>query len=443
MSCAQINSICRHLKHAVFLDSNSTNSDNHVDILTAEPVSFSKDKTDLIDEHTNFISNTLKLVSSASDNNGYPATFLPLPFTHGLVGYLSYDIGEYSELSLSTHKTFLDVHSESFPNCFVGFYSWSYVYEHSNKKGFITFSPFCDIQIRKKILNCINLPHLNKTKQSSNKSPALADLKWLRSQTFNDYASAFRDIQNYITMGDCYQVNLTQRFESASSYKAVDLYFESRQHIKTPYSCFFSFSDHQHLLSFSPEQFISINQRIIESKPIKGTIKNNGFKENEEQQLNSAKNHAENVMIVDLLRNDLGKVCKTHTVTVPELLKVESYKNVHHLVSKIRGYLKDDISEFEAFLSCFPGGSITGAPKIRSMEIIHELEKHKRSAYCGSVFYLNHDGRFDSNILIRSVIKNNDQLYCWAGGGITADSEVHDEYQESLTKVCNITGLDS
>tara|TARA_R110001592_G_scaffold1001_2_gene5901 strand:+ start:13886 stop:14953 length:1068 start_codon:yes stop_codon:yes gene_type:complete len=353
-----------------------------------------------------------------------------------LLGFCSYPTGVELQLKNQRNKTA----KTTFPILFVGHYTWSYVFDHKMQQGYLTFSPLCHAALRKIILDAIESLTSNNLKTVKH-TPPLNTLKWIKSQTQCDYKIQFDQVKNYINCGDCYQVNLTQRFETKTKLNAVDLYFASREAIQTPYSCFMSFNETQNLLSFSPEQFISINKRIIESKPIKGTIINNGNLENIGILKDSKKNQAENVMIVDLIRNDLGRVCKANSIHVPALFKIESYQNVHHLVSHIQGTLQDDISELEAFLSCFPGGSITGAPKIRSMEIIRELEKHDRSAYCGSVFYLNYNGNFDSNILIRSVTQDGEQLYCWAGGGIVADSEYLEEYQESLTKVANITGI--
>jgi para-aminobenzoate synthetase component 1 len=372
-----------------------------------------------------------------------------------LLGYCSYELGEQLQLKNKPGNSVNNAQLDTFPSLFIGHYTWSYVFDHRDSQGYLTFSPLCCLITRKKVLDAIeastnkrsdkesNIDHDIESKESKeSKESHLNSLSWTKSQTISEYKSQFDQIENYINCGDCYQVNLTQRFEAKSYINATDLYFTSREKIQTPYSCFISFNDTQSLLSFSPEQFISIKGRIIESRPIKGTIINNGNADNINVLQDSKKNRAENVMIVDLIRNDLGRVCKPNSIHVPELFKVETYKNVHHLVSHIKGTLKDGVSKLEAFMSCFPGGSITGAPKIRSMQIINELEKHPRSAYCGSVFYLNHNGDFDSNILIRTVIKDAEQLYCWAGGGIVADSEFMDEYQESLTKVANITGIE-
>jgi para-aminobenzoate synthetase component 1 len=367
-----------------------------------------------------------------------------------LLGYCSYELGEQLRLKNKPVNSAKNTQLNTFPSLFIGHYTWSYVFDHRNSQGYLTFSPLCSLMTRKTVLDAIKASENkqferepNTEADRDNEERHLNTLSWTKSQTISEYKSQFDQIENFINCGDCYQANLTQRFEAKSYINAADLYFTSREKIQTPYSSFISFNDSQSLLSFSPEQFISIKGRVIESKPIKGTIINNGNADNISALQDSKKNRAENVMIVDLIRNDLGRVCKPNSIHVPELFKVETYKNVHHLVSHVKGTLKDGISNLEAFISCFPGGSITGAPKIRSMQIINQLEKHARSAYCGSVFYLNQSGDFDSNILIRTVVKDAEQLYCWAGGGIVADSEFMDEYQESLTKVANITGIET
>ena len=362
-----------------------------------------------------------------------------ITFTNGILGFLSYSAGECLQLKQSTYQALDNTQDELCPFAFFGHYTWSYVYDRVKQQGQLNFSPLCDTTLRSKIFKLLDVD-LNQIEKTT-LDQRLATLNWKKSQLFSDYAQQFSRIQNYILAGDCYQVNLTQRFESRSELDAADLYFATQDDLETPYSCFMAFAENQHLLSFSPEQFIRIQDNKVTTRPIKGTIENTGSAIEIDSLRNSAKNQAENVMIVDLLRNDLGKVCKPNTVKVAELFKIETYKNVHHLVSHIQGELKEKIDPLDAFLSCFPGGSITGAPKVRAMEIISELEVNSRQAYCGSVFYLNHDGQFDSNILIRSVIKNEDVLYCWAGGGLVADSELHDEYQESLTKVSNITNI--
>jgi len=435
LSEEQISTLCKSLKHAAFFDSGSDKNNPCFSIFSAEPEAIVSSIESI---HKPYIANKFKDLENTSCKNAETNIVLKkLPFTSGLLGFCSYTTGMALQLKKADNRTV----KTQFPSLFVGHYTWSYVFDHKTHQGYLTFSPSCSAASRKTVLDAIESSTTTNLKTVKHKPP-LNSLNWIKSQTQAEYKTQFDQIKNYINSGDCYQVNLTQRFETTTKLNDVDLYFASRKAIQTPYSCFMSFNETQSLLSFSPEQFISIKGRIIESKPIKGTIINNGNADNIMALQDSTKNRAENVMIVDLIRNDLGKVCKSNSIHVPELFKVETYKNVHHLVSHIKGTLKDGISKLETFLSCFPGGSITGAPKIRSMQIIHELEKHPRSAYCGSVFYLNHNGDFDSNILIRTVTKDAGQLYCWAGGGIVADSEFIDEYQESLTKVANITGIE-
>lgn len=364
-----------------------------------------------------------------------PEHLQTLPFVCGLIGYCSYRSGELTQ-ELSPK---LDI---DFPDLFLGAYSWSYVFDRQTQTGRITFSPACTNELRTQILNIIASTSSTPFKPRT----ANTQLQWHKSQRYERYRSAFNAIHDYINAGDCYQTNLTQRFDCKldalrSEFSAINYYLDTQSKLQTPYSAFLSFEPDVNLMCFSPEQFIRIQNREIESKPIKGTMVNNSDLSNIDRLKDSLKNQAENVMIVDLLRNDLSKVCEVNSVHVPELFKIESYKNVHHMVSQIRGKLREGITEFDAFLSCFPGGSITGAPKRRAMEIIQELEVHSRSAYCGSVFYWNDNGHFDSNILIRSIIQTGDKLYCWAGGGIVSDSDVDDEYLESLTKVANLTGI--
>ncbi len=386
---------------------------------------------------------TSKLLSFAKQQvmQAIPDTLHPLPFVCGIIGYCSYRFGEIIHNIQDSPSCYpLDRPLQTFPDAFIAYYTWSYVYDHHSQKGWLTFSPLCPQTLRDEIKHLIS---------STNRQSVAyhhTDLIWKKTQSYLSYQTAFDKAKSYIFAGDCYQVNLTQRFEcnlneDQQRFDAIQYYLYQHARLQTPYSAFIKFSPDQHLLSFSPEQFIRICNRIIESKPIKGTIANTDNSADIEQLKNSKKNQAENVMIVDLLRNDLSKVSEVNSVHVPELFKIESFQNVHHLVSHICGTLRHDICELEAFLACFPGGSITGAPKKRAMEIIKEIELSERSAYCGSVFYRNDNGDFNSNILIRSIVHQENMLYCWAGGGIVADSEVDEEYAESLTKVANLTGI--
>ena len=214
-------------------------------------------------------------------------------------------------------------------------------------------------------------------------------------------------------------------------------YCQLRELNAAPFSGFLNFPEVQ-VLSSSPERFLKATQGQIETKPIKGTRPRKQNKIEDQQQINSLKDSqkdkAENLMIVDLLRNDISKTCKKGSVKVPLIFDIESYTTVHHLVSTITGLLADDQHALDLLKSCFPGGSITGAPKIRSMEIIEELEPHRRGIYCGAIGYIGFNGNMDTNIAIRTLVHSEETIRFWAGGGIVNDSNMNEEYQESFDK---------
>ena len=256
---------------------------------------------------------------------------------------------------------------------------------------------------------------------------------------FDQYKHAFDHIQNYLKQGDCYQVNLTQPFKGVVAGSLVAAIDPLMQLTKATYGGLIKYGDFE-LLSCSPELFIEFNpNRELVTKPIKGTRPRHQNADRDAQLkqelLSSEKDRAENLMIVDLLRNDLSVYAKTGSVHVPALFKIESFAQVHHLVSEIRATLKPSASPLDVLFSALPGGSITGAPKIRAMQIIDELEAESRGAYCGSMGYLNYDGTGSFNILIRSLQKHGNTLTAWAGGGITIASICEDEYQECLDKI--------
>lgn len=257
------------------------------------------------------------------------------------------------------------------------------------------------------------------------------------------YTRRFERVQHYLHAGDCYQVNLAQRFSAACAGDPWRAYERLTQALPAPMGGYFNGDDYQ-VLSLSPERFLSIRQGHITTHPIKGTRPRDADPERDRQQAealrNSEKDRAENLMIVDLLRNDLGLSCQPGSIRVTDLFAIESYRNVHHLVSHIEGRLRPDVHPLQALLAAFPGGSITGAPKKRAMEIIAELEPDSRSFYCGSAFYCDVAGRLDSNILIRSLLCEGDRIHCWGGGGIVVDSTAAAEYQETLDKVGAILG---
>jgi para-aminobenzoate synthetase component 1 len=230
---------------------------------------------------------------------------------------------------------------------------------------------------------------------------------------------------------------LAQRFNSPCTGNPWVVYKDLRKINSAPFSAYLNFSKVQ-ILSSSPERFLKVTDGEVETKPIKGT-RSRGQTLEQDQQLinelrNSPKDRAENVMIVDLLRNDIGKNSTIGSVEVPSLFDIESFATVHHLVSTVRGQLEANRHALHLLRGCFPGGSITGAPKIRSMEIIEELEPHRRGVYCGGIGWVGFDGNMDSNIAIRTLIRSDNQIRFWAGGGIVADSDSKVEYQETFDK---------
>ncbi len=260
--------------------------------------------------------------------------------------------------------------------------------------------------------------------------------RWAKS----DYTNAFEQVQAYLYAGDCYQINLTQEFQSKISQgRLLQLLPALLELSQAPFGGYIAHDDFE-LLSCSPELFIEFQaNRLIRTRPIKGTLpRHNDAKidqKNRQQLATSEKDQAENLMIVDLLRNDLSVFAETGSVKTPKLFEVESFAQVHHLVSEIQARLKPEINPLEMLLQALPGGSITGAPKIRAMQIIDELEGNARGAYCGSLGYFNYDGTGRFNILIRSLQRYGDALSIWAGGGITVASNFDAEYQECLDKV--------
>jgi aminodeoxychorismate synthase component I len=253
------------------------------------------------------------------------------------------------------------------------------------------------------------------------------------------YCQAVTKIKEHIFVGDIFEACLTHRLESPlEGGSPWDLYEELRRVNPAPFACYLNFPEAQ-VVSASPERFLSLdNNRIAESRPIKGT-RPRGTSSEEDERLcqdlfHSIKDRAENVMIVDLVRNDFGRVCKFHTVNVPELMIIEPYATVFQMVSTIRGELKADVFSLDLIKACFPGGSMTGAPKIEAMKIIDRLEPVKRGIYSGSIGYLDFSGPLDFNIVIRSFVVRDKYCYYNVGGAVVADSDPREEYAETMDK---------
>ena len=352
-----------------------------------------------------------------------------LPFCGGALGYFAYDLGRRIE-----HIPEYAEHDIAIPDMAIGFYDWAVIVDHHKRRTWLagfgkdeaTFTDWSKLQ---EIFSVSALRRSNgftiNSDIQSNMSP-------------DDYAQAFARIKQYIYDGDCYQVNLAQRFCVDISGDPWVAYLQLRKLNPAPYACFFNLPDAT-ILSSSPERFLSVTDGQVETKPIKGTRPRSVYAYEDKALaavlLESEKDRAENLMIVDLLRNDIGKTCEPGSVSVPKLFALESFATVHHLVSTVTGRLASGYSAMDLLRGCFPGGSITGAPKLRAMEIIEELEPHRRSVYCGSIGYNGFDGNMDCNIAIRTLVHTRDKIYCWAGGGIVSDSRQEAEYKECFDKV--------
>jgi para-aminobenzoate synthetase component I len=356
-----------------------------------------------------------------------------LPFCGGLIGYCSYDLARETIKLEEGPIRDIDV-----PDMQFGFYGWACIQDHQQKKSWLIIHPDCDDTLRER------LPHIfqdQKDRPEIDKSISSGNVR--SEMTQEEYSSKFEKIQEYINSGDCYQVNLSQRFTAGTDLNPVELYKVLRNAMPSPFCAFLPVLGHKKdnfIISLSPERFIKIdtNKKVI-SQPIKGTSKRNEDNDIDEALAadlqEDKKNRSENLMIVDLLRNDLGRVCKIGTIEASNLFELQSFSNVHHLVSTIQGDLEDGLNGVDVLKACFPGGSITGAPKIRAMEIINELEQSRRSIYCGNIAYFSAHGTMDSSIMIRTVLLTDNKIYCWGGGGIVSESNKKCEYAESITKV--------
>jgi len=271
--------------------------------------------------------------------------------------------------------------------------------------------------------------------------PVAGEAELASNFSHSDYLASVARCVEYIRAGDIFQVNLSQRFLYPARESPLELYERLRRKNPAPFASYFDMGDVV-LASSSPEQFLSVTQGTVVTRPIKGTRPRGYTPEADaygrEALFRSDKDRAENIMIVDLLRNDISRVCQPHTVTVPKLFDLEGHPTVHHLVSEVHGELREGLGPLDLLQATFPGGSITGAPKVRSMEIISELEPTARGPYCGSLAWIGHDGSMNSSILIRTMTLARGWIQFPAGGGIVAASLPANEYQETLAKAAGM-----
>ncbi|WP_088186278.1 aminodeoxychorismate synthase component I [Desulfosporosinus sp. FKA] len=373
----------------------------------------------------------------------YHVSNSPFPFSGGAVGFISYDLKDEIE-----HLPHLSINDLELPLWRFAWYDGVIVYDHSQKnywlvacgidKDGICRHDLAEARIRylEHLLNSYT-PSISGPLESPAMNPKnLSKIK--PTVTKENYLRDLKHVIEYIYAGDIYQANLTQRFSLSWSGDPWSLYSELHLQNPAPFAAFLYYSDFQILCS-SPERFIRITKNgQIETRPIKGTRPRSESPLEDEAQaqslLSSQKDRAELTMIIDLERNDLGRICQFGSVKVTNLITLEKYPTVWHLVSAITGQLKKGLQPSEILQAIFPGGSITGAPKIRAMEIIDELEPNQRGIYTGSIGYIGFDGAWDLNIVIRTILLKNGKAYIHAGGGIVADSIPADEYQETLDK---------
>lgn len=425
-----------HQPWAMLLHSgNAKHSHNRFDIIVADPIAtlttYQQETTISEQEYAPIISDSdpfdllQKLLDKYQPKSKEQTEF---PFNGGALGLWSYDLGRRIEKLPEIAATEIQ-----FPDMAVGIYLWALIVDHHNKTT--TLISHDDIDARLAWLQGQKPARKNKFQLTS---------AWQSNMSEETYHHNIARIHEYLRNGDCYQINLAQRFKAKYKGDEWNAFLALLEQNGAPFSSFIRLPENT-IISISPERFILLQDGDIQTRPIKGTLPRLEDEQADlaqaEKLANSVKDRAENLMIVDLLRNDIGRVAVPGSVRVPELFAVEAFPAVHHLVSTVTAKLAPQYQATDLLRACFPGGSITGAPKIRAMEIIEELEPHRRHGYCGAIGYISFCGNMDSNITIRTLLTYKKQIYCWAGGGIVADSQADKEYQETFDKLSLILPL--
>jgi len=425
----QLFAAIRKMPWAVFLDSgHPLTNQGRYDILAADPIAtlVTQDQYTHINDQSGSRTSTdapFSLLQAALQPT--ITGFADLPFCGGAIGYFGYDLGRRLE-NLSTLKASPD----QLPEMAIGIYDWALIVDHQKQQSWLVGKG--ESQSTEKQWNDL-IAQFSQPIDPVERSTFHVQGEIKSNMSKQQYAAGFDKIQRYIHDGDCYQVNFSQCFSVPVEGDPWVAYQALRKSNPAPYAAYLN-TPFSQILSCSPELFLQVHGNLVKTKPIKGTLPR-GRNQKEDEQLiqeliHSQKNRAENLMIVDLLRNDLGKNCKIGSIHVPEIFQIESFATVHHLVSTVTGMMSPDADAVTLLRGCFPGGSITGAPKHRAMEIIDELESHRREVYCGSIGYIGFDGNMETNIAIRTLATFKDNIKFWAGGGIVADSIMDDEYQE-------------
>jgi para-aminobenzoate synthetase component 1 len=365
----------------------------------------------------------------------------PVPLIGGAVGYFSYDLCHFIERLPATTTDDLEL-----PECYFGFYDLVIAFDNLYNKTYIVSTGFPELEESKRKDRAASRLAEAKCRLAEAPTPidsekplpqSLKPAALVANFTHEEYVNAVEKARQYIIDGDIFEVNLSQRFTAELSITPYQLYRRLRQINPAPFACYLCFEDVS-VVGASPERFLLLQGDRVETRPIKGTRpRGNTQKEDEalaNELLTSDKDRAENIMIVDLERNDLGRVCRYGTVRVSELAILEVFPSVFHLTSTVVGRLTEGKNGIDLAKATFPGGSITGAPKVRAMEIIDELEPTRRSVYTGSIGYMSFNGDLDLNIVIRTFLVKDKKAYFQVGGAITYDSDPEAEYGETLDK---------
>jgi len=351
-----------------------------------------------------------------------------LPFAGGALGYFSYEL---SQSSIKKNKDHVGM-----PLMMIGIYDWALIVDHQEKTACIA-SHLINKDTKDYLTTLTK--KLKSVKPNNQLFKINSNIKSLLN--FEAYDLMVNKILSFIKEGDVYQINISNKYIVSCEGNSWTGYKKLREINRAPFMAYFHFDDFD-ILCGSPERFIQSHSKRVETRPIKGTeprdINTIKDKENAEKLLASEKDRAENLMIVDLLRNDLSKNCIPGSVNVKALCELKSYSNVHHLESIIEGVLKPHSTLTKLLKDCFPGGSITGTPKKRSMEIISDLEPHRRDIYCGSIGYIGFNHNMDTNIAIRTLVRKDNNIHFYSGGGIVAQSNSKNEFDEISFKASNI-----
>jgi para-aminobenzoate synthetase component 1 len=443
-----------HLPHVLFLESAGDYPGlGRYSFLTADPFHWLSSRRGRIREGRNPPSDGDPFAVLQHSLRGWRAETTPglPPFQGGAAGLFGYDLCHHIERLPRPRRDEFET-----PDLAVGFYDWVIAFDHAERRAWVLSTGF---------------PEPDASRRARRAAGRLDSVKRLLDRPFrppsmlpapvedrvnpeplyplyqpgdvssnfdrSGYLAAVRRVVEYIRAGDCYQVNLSQRLLHRADRHPLELYRRLRERNPAPFAGYFDIGDFV-IVSASPERFLRVENGEIETRPIKGTRPRGATPEDDRRQIEalsrSAKDRAENVMIVDLLRNDLGRVSVYGSVRTPAVCRLETYEHVHHLVSEVRGRLRPGLTAVDLLRAAFPGGSVTGAPKVRAMEIIAELEPTARGPYCGGLGYIGFDGAMDMNILIRTFTVGRGWMQFPVGGGVTADSKPEDEYAETLHK---------